>query len=233
MAVRPSPEEPFGLPVNLPSPPNTAGDQFCPRLWADPTGRNHLIYTEGAGALVVPIGFGAGAEPRARFIASEDPRAGAEVVLDAAASTPESEIASYEWSLGDGTAADGPKVTHRYESPGMYPVVLAVTTAGGACDYRSEMLTVRCPSGDVRPWSAAEVGEPAFPGDARFEGDGEAGCLLACGGGSGLALYGDQLHFVHRVVAGDVVLTARIADFTQAQVLRKLGSGVLYSLLPL
>lgn len=39
---------------------------------------------------------------------------------------------SFHWNLGDGTSADGASLRHTYRSPGVYTLVLTVTSAGGS-----------------------------------------------------------------------------------------------------
>jgi hypothetical protein len=45
--------------------------------------------------------------------------------------TGEDPIAAWHWDFGDGTAADGRDVTHRYAQPGTYTVTLTVTGEDG------------------------------------------------------------------------------------------------------
>ncbi|QBI20743.1 PKD domain-containing protein [Egibacter rhizosphaerae] len=57
--------------------------------------------------------------------------AGAELTLDGSASTPGPTIADYAWEFGDGHSAEGETVTHTFDEPGTYDVVLTVETAVG------------------------------------------------------------------------------------------------------
>ncbi len=43
-------------------------------------------------------------------------------------------VTSYLWDFGDGTTSTNPTPTHTYNSPGIYPVTVIITTAGGCSD---------------------------------------------------------------------------------------------------
>jgi PKD repeat protein len=49
------------------------------------------------------------------------------VTFDGGGSTSGVAITAYNWDLGDGNGATGPSVTHTYDEPGTYTVVLVVT----------------------------------------------------------------------------------------------------------
>lgn len=55
---------------------------------------------------------------------------------------PDGHIASYRWSLGDGSNAEGVAVTHRYTSPGRYNATLVVTDDGGLSSECVVQVTV-------------------------------------------------------------------------------------------
>lgn len=65
-------------------------------------------------------------------------------------------IASYHWSLGDGTTAEGPQVSHLYMASGLYLVTLTVTDNGNATGSAS---------------AAVLVGESLFPSASSFSLD--------------------------------------------------------------
>ena len=49
---------------------------------------------------------------------------------------------TYHWNFGDGTSADGVKVTHTYEKPGTYKVTLTVDDGSGSkCSRASDSFT--------------------------------------------------------------------------------------------
>ena len=51
---------------------------------------------------------------------------GQTVTLDAAASTPTGMIDAYEWQLGDGTTATGPRIEHTFRTRGTHTVRLTI-----------------------------------------------------------------------------------------------------------
>ena len=52
----------------------------------------------------------------------------------------EGDIVSYQWEFGDGDAASGKVVTHKYRNSGMYSVILTVTDSSGNKD--ADQLTI-------------------------------------------------------------------------------------------
>lgn len=54
---------------------------------------------------------------------------GQEITFDASSSG--SNIVSYEWNFGDGTIANGVKVEHKYDTPGLYTATLTTTNKSG------------------------------------------------------------------------------------------------------
>jgi len=60
--------------------------------------------------------------------------------FDAAPSTTNGTIETYEWSFGDGTNATGETVVHTYESPGTYDVTLTVTDDRGRVNTTTETV---------------------------------------------------------------------------------------------
>ena len=82
--------------------------------------------------------------PIASFTASPSPaRARDSVRYDGSgAYDPDGRIVSYTWDFGDGEAAQGPSVTHRYTRTGTYFVRLTVTDDGGATGSAARNLVV-------------------------------------------------------------------------------------------
>jgi len=87
-------------------------------------------------------------------ITPEDPIVGEQLTFDAAPSTPESDIKSYNWTLGDGTTATGKQVTHTYTDSGQFTVKLTVQ-GGAETDSTTEIVNVSAPSSSVEisDWS--------------------------------------------------------------------------------
>lgn len=62
--------------------------------------------------------------------------------FDASTSTDDNGIASYAWTLGDGSQATGVAPVHSYAAAGDYDVTLAVTDSIGQTDARTQTVTV-------------------------------------------------------------------------------------------
>ena len=67
--------------------------------------------------------------------------AGEPLTFDGSASTPATEITSYEWSFGDGKSAEGETVAHAYAEAGTYEATLTVKR-GGEQDSQSVAVHV-------------------------------------------------------------------------------------------
>ena len=69
---------------------------------------------------------------------------GEPVVFDGAASHDgDGALTRFRWDFGDGVAADGEQVTHVFETPGIYDVLLSVTDDSGAsCESASDIARV-------------------------------------------------------------------------------------------
>ncbi len=158
MAVRPTVDDEFiGPAINLPSPPNTTGDEYWPWLWGDGQGTVYLLSTNGSTVQAARTGcFGADPETRADFTLSQLP--GEQAILDATSSTPAQGIVSYTWLLGCRNEAAGPELVLQGEGP--HEVTLCITTQQGTCDYHSSIVVI--PEGSP---------DPAFVrGDANTDG---------------------------------------------------------------
>jgi len=60
------------------------------------------------------------------------------------------EISAYRWEFGEGTAATGPRIDHRFGAPGVYDVVLEVEDASGSnCAVATDRLRVHVNSAPV------------------------------------------------------------------------------------
>lgn len=97
------------------------------------------------GALALVIGCASqNQDPTADFtFAPENPDVNATVTLDASASEdPDGEIASYQWTLPDGSTAEGEQVGFTFSEPGEHEVQLEVTDADDASATVSKTITV-------------------------------------------------------------------------------------------
>ena len=81
--------------------------------------------------------------PQAR--ASANPASGQaplDVDLRGVGTDPDGEIVAYAWDLGDGTSAEGARVSHRYGRPGSYTARLVVTDDEGLTGQASVPIQV-------------------------------------------------------------------------------------------
>lgn len=86
--------------------------------------------------------------PRAAFTVT--PVEGTTHVFTATGSfDPDGTILSYQWSLGDGTTASGPVVTHTYRTHGIFTARLTVTDDGGATDKAQATIPIGGLSGEL------------------------------------------------------------------------------------
>jgi PKD repeat protein len=71
------------------------------------------------------------------------------------------------------------------------------------------------------PWAGEDVGAPALAGSSGYTGSSET--FTVAGSGNDVWADADQLHFVHRPLAGDGVLTARLLGQTPTDPWAKAG----------
>lgn len=152
--------------------------------------------------------------PVASFTVTQPGGAGTpDASLDGSSSTAPAgtSLAAFKWDFGDGTKGDGMHVSHAYSLPGRYIASLRVLTDDGRVSIAAtHPVIVVCPSGDIEPWLALDMGEPAYPGSARLEAGDSGETLAACAGGRGYSSKSDQLFLVHQEIAGDFQITAGI-----------------------
>src|SRR5947207_4042930 len=120
----------------------------CVTIVAAPTGSNFQTSTSQIvvirlvppGVILPPAG-----SPEAKFTFTPSaPEVDVPIVFDASSSTAgqnASEIASYSWNFGDGTAS-GPTVTHTFTSPGTFSVTLTVTNDRGLSASSTQAVVV-------------------------------------------------------------------------------------------
>ena len=100
---------------------------------------------------------------------------------------PDGSIESYNWNFGDGQTGTGPVVTHNYNEPGNYIIVLFVTDDKGAIgtnDIRLTYVTVAYPEvssfeSQVQADIAASNSVIQSGTTVNFNGDGS--CVLSDG----------------------------------------------------
>ncbi len=108
---------------------------------------------------------------------------GRAITLDGGASYDvDGTIGSFRWDMGDGTSLDGSRVTHVYDTPGVYQVALAVRDDSGVANAETlDRLTVRVnapPEPRISgPLAAVAVGE-AVVMDASASSDAD-GVILS------------------------------------------------------
>ncbi len=146
-----------------------------------------------------------------RAVLDVDPRDGAAPLRVAAgaggSSTPAgTDLLDVSWRIDGSAASTGPSHTFDLEDPGRHLVEVTVTNSSGHCDTQAAVVTVRAPASDVSPWTLSDVGDPAFPGGARR--DGEALVLIA--GGDRLSGSDDAHAFLWQSFACDGRVTARL-----------------------
>jgi hypothetical protein len=134
------------------------------------------------------------------------------VELDGSASTPPAgaTLERHHWRFGDGATAEGARVEHVYERPGIYLASLRVTSSLGTTDHAGELVRAGLANQDVSPFIAADIGDPPVPGGAVREGD----CLIAWFGGGDVGRAEDACHFLFQERSGDFALTVKVADLT-------------------
>jgi hypothetical protein len=83
--------------------------------------------------------------PTAGFTVDDtNPLVGATLLtFTASATDPDGQPLTYSWNLGDGTVKPGPIVTHTYQAPGLFTVILTVTDSGGLATSVSAQVNAR------------------------------------------------------------------------------------------
>ncbi|MEO8690607.1 MAG: PKD domain-containing protein, partial [Solirubrobacteraceae bacterium] len=109
-----------------------------------------LTVTDDAGAVgtvnkTITAAEPANATPTASFTATpEGGTAPLQVAFDAGGSSDsDGSVAAYAWAFGDGVTGSGKTVTHEFDTPGSYDVVLTVTDDGGATGQTTRTVKVK------------------------------------------------------------------------------------------
>jgi MYXO-CTERM domain-containing protein len=116
--------------------------------------------------------------PTAQAGAARSGDVGTELAFDASASAdPDGTVASYAWDFGDGSRAEGVRVAHAWQEPGMYTVRLTVTDNAGASSRAEALVVINRPP-VVQP-PPADTGCAAAPGSGSSLGFLAMALLLA------------------------------------------------------
>lgn len=116
--------------------------------------------------------------PQAQFVRSPtSPGVGQEVNFNAAGSTDDGSIVSFEWDFGDGSTGSGERVSHRYDAANTYTVLLVVTDDQGATASANQAVTVSLGQPPVASFTfsptAPQAGQPVtFDASSSFDPDG-------------------------------------------------------------
>jgi len=118
--------------------------------------------------------------PIAQFTCPSQAVIGESVTFDASGSyDPDGTIISYFWQFGDGTTGHGVNVTHVYQTPKYYTVLLTVTDDRGAKATATRRLQVSLPSNQnpvaAFTWSPEEPNpgeEVSFDASSSYDPDG-------------------------------------------------------------
>jgi PKD repeat protein len=88
---------------------------------------------------------------------------------------PDGQIASWNWSFGDGADATGAEVTHEYTSDGSYSVKLTVEDENGAGDSRRQTVRITLPNSapEARFTFTCSERDCQFNGEPSSDSDGE------------------------------------------------------------
>lgn len=152
---------------------------------------------------------------------------------------PQGLLVRYEWDFGDGTRAEGPKVTHVYRRNGVYIATLTVSDQFGARGQDRVRIVVGNPppqaiftASPIRGWPPLIV---TFDGSVSFDPEGDAitsyewdfGDGQSASGPRATHTYAEGGRFVVQLTITDqggaistATLTVHVLDFMSAQDLR-------------
>jgi PKD repeat protein len=124
---------------------------------------------------------------------------------------PDGTIASYAWTLGDGTATSGPSVSHTYAVGGSYTVTLTVTDNAGATDAKSQTAVVNAPPVASFTFSCSRF-TCSFDASGSYDSDGSI-TSFAWNFGDGTTLAGAYQRIGHTYPApGMYTVTLTVTD---------------------
>ncbi|MBL8584055.1 MAG: PKD domain-containing protein, partial [Rhizobiaceae bacterium] len=144
---------------------------------------------------------------------------GTEVSFDGSKSfDPDGSISGFAWDFGDGSAAAGAKVSHRFARPGTYAVRLTVTdSSGSACSAGVSTLSVFVdapPVADAGPDATVSIGgsQDSFVLDAARSRDPDGDSLsFRWSLSNGLTLEGEKARIL-LTEPGSVIATLTASD---------------------
>jgi len=116
--------------------------------------------------------------PQVQFVVSPtSPGVREQVNFNAAGSTDDGSIVSFEWDFGDGGTGSGERVSHRYETPNTFTVLLVVTDDQGATASSSQSVTVSLGQAPTASFTfspaAPQAGQPVtFDASSSSDPDG-------------------------------------------------------------
>jgi len=108
----------------------------------NPQGRS-IGTTATVVTIVVSDGGRSDRPPVARFTSPAEGAIGQAVTFDAALSSDDGTITSFQWEFGDGQKLTGRQVTHTYAAPGSYSVTLWVTDNRNQTTSTTRNITIR------------------------------------------------------------------------------------------
>jgi uncharacterized repeat protein (TIGR01451 family) len=168
VATKP-PGGPWSTPTSL---SESGGSALAPQIAVDSGGDAVVVWqrSNGPNTIVQANGFATGPHLRSASIPSGGV-VGQAVSFSASWWDAWSPLAPIEWTLGDGTGAEGGAVSHAYSAPGIYSVAATVT------DLRGASAAV---GGEVAITPVPVNSQPGHTGD----GSGQAGSGSGSGGAS-------------------------------------------------
>ena len=121
-----------------------------------------LTVTDNLGATgsdTLTVAVGQNAPPTAVISAPSTGNVGQSLRFDGSGSTDsDGQVTAYDWDMGDGSTATGPKVDYAYTAAGSYVVTLTVTDDQGATGQATQAVTIAQPQGPIAVISGPATG---------------------------------------------------------------------------